>query len=325
MQHQVYFFEVFEEEREALTRYLPKYWEVGFTDKTIQESGCNLPPARVISIRTQSVIPLLWSSHLDGILSRSAGYDHLTRFLASASKPMSCGHLFRYSGRAVAEHAAMMWLALLRRLPRQQQAIRTFQRDHMTGYECKGRTLAVFGVGDIGYQVGQIGCGLGMKVIGVDVEHRHQDVHYVDKLTAVTTADIIVCSMNLNETNRGYFSPEVIAMFRPETIFINVARGEFALSSDLLQALRGHRLGGVGLDVYAEESTISPALRSGVTSDHPEWVAFKELLTRDDVIMTPHNAFNTVESLSRKSEQSVRQLQHFFTHGVFSTSILQEP
>jgi len=317
----VFFYEVFDEEKQALLHFLPPEWQCGFTDKTIQESGHALPPSTVISIRTQSLIPLPWAPELSGILSRSAGFDHLTRFMSTSEKRVPCGHLFQYSGRAVAEQAAMMWLALLRRLPRQQTAIRSFQRDHLTGSECQGRTLAVFGVGDIGHQVVSIGRGLGMKVIGVDLQRKFDDVTYTDKHDAVTRADIAVCSMNLNETNDGYFSPDVLAAFRQGTIFINVARGEFSLNTNLLAALQSGHLGGVGLDVYAEESIISASLRGGTPNAHPEYLAFQALLNRDDVIMTPHNAFNTREALARKSEQSVQQLAYFFQHRVFSTTL----
>lgn len=319
----VFFYEVFDEEKQALLHCLPTEWTCGFTDKTIQESGHVLPPSTAISIRTQSIIPLTWANDLKGILSRSAGFDHLNRFMAECNHPVPCGHLFQYSGRAVAEQAAMLWLALLRRLPRQQAAIRTFQRGHLTGLECRGRTLAVFGVGDIGHEVVAIGRGLGMKVIGVDLQHTFNDVTYTDKKNAVAQADIAVCCMNLNETNNGYFSPDVLSSFRPGTIFINVARGEFSLSTHLLAALESGRLGGVGLDVYAHESIISTSLRGGIPNDHPEYRSFLALLERDDVIMTPHNAFNTREALARKSEQSVQQLAFFFQHGTFSSTLVR--
>jgi D-lactate dehydrogenase len=321
----VFFYEVFDEEKQALLRYLPSTWTCGFTDLTIQEAEHSEAPAPVISIRTQSIIPLRWSSQLSGILSRSAGFDHLNRFQANTDATVACGHLFRYSGRAVAEHAAMLWLCLLRRLPRQQAAISNFQRDHLTGCECHGRTLAVFGVGDIGHHVVEVGRGLGMRVIGVDLVARFDDVDYVDRATAVARADVVVCAMNLNETNDGYFTPAVLASCKPGVIFINVARGEFALNSHLLDALRAGHLGGAGLDVYAAESVIATSLRSGTTGEHPELLAFHALLQRDDVIMTPHNAFNTTEAIARKSEQSVQQLAHFFQHGVFSTHLVRSP
>lgn len=315
----VTFYEVFEEERSALEKFAPSSWRVEYCPLTIQEAGHAVPPCDVISIRTQSIIPDAWSPALRAILSRSAGFDHLLAYRARAGTRAALGHLFRYSGRAVAEHAAMMWLALLHRLPRQMRSIPSFQRDRLTGRECGGRTLAVVGVGDIGSHIVDIGRGLGMTVIGVDPVQRRADICYRDKADALAAADIVVCAMNLTEHNPGYFSSVVLAGLRPGALFVNVARGEFARSSDLLTALENGPLGGVGLDVVAAENLVAPAAREDREIDHPEYRAFRRLLERDDVILTPHNAFNTVEAVERKSEQSIRQLQHFFDTGTFHT------
>ena len=77
----VFFYEAFEEEEKAIKRYLPADIQAGFSCKTIQEYGSAVPAAQIISIRTQSVIPIEWAQKLSGILSRSTGYDHLTAYL----------------------------------------------------------------------------------------------------------------------------------------------------------------------------------------------------------------------------------------------------
>ncbi|HMO04361.1 MAG TPA: NAD(P)-dependent oxidoreductase [Kiritimatiellia bacterium] len=320
----IYFYEVFDEEAVALRRYLPADWTVGMTSAAIQETDHRSPPASVISTRTQSIIPPEWAPKLAGILSRSAGFDHLQRFLSSAPTRIPVGHLFAYSGRAVAEHAVLLWMALLHRLPRQLQAMACFQRDHLTGRECHGRTLCLFGAGDIGGHIASIGRGLGMRVLAVDPVRRWPDLTYVDKDTAVPEADVAVCAMNLNETNDRYFDPPTLAALKPGAVLVNVARGEFTRCTDVLDALTSGHLGGVGLDVYAAESIIAAGLRAGSPPDHPEYRAFAALRTRDDAILTPHNAFNTLEAVERKSQQSVRQLSYFRQHGHFSPVEPQE-
>ena len=86
----------------------------------------------------------------------------------------------------------------------------------------------------------------------------------------------------------------------------------------LLLALlgRGH-LGGVGMDVYDHESVLAVALRTGEASDDAEVRAALELARRSDAILTPHNAFNTAESVERKARQSVEQLEAFLKSGSF--------
>ena len=94
--------------------------------------------------------------------------------------PTVCGYLPRYCNRAVAEQVLLMWLALLRRLPRQVQQFHRFERDGLTGAESQGKTLAVVGVGNIGAEVVKIGKAMDMEVLGVDIVERHDFVHYVE-------------------------------------------------------------------------------------------------------------------------------------------------
>ncbi len=315
--HDVCFYEAFAEEAEALRSYLPASVNAHYTDKTIQESGHDTPPARLISIRTQSQIPLRWSSQLDAILSRSTGYDHLLAYAAQVLSPPALGYLPLYCHRAVAEHAMMVWMALLRRLPRQLRQFPHFERDGITGGECQGRTLGVIGVGHIGHEVCKIGAALGMKVLGVDLDPRHGDVAYTTLNDALTKSDILVCAMDLNATNRGYFGMPQWRQVKAGALFVNVSRGELSPSTSLLEALDAGLLGGVALDVYDHEPALATALRLQIQSTDPEVLAAIALSKRDDCLCTPHNAFNSTEAVDRKSDHSVQQILAFRERGDF--------
>lgn len=322
-QPDVFFFEAFEEEVPALQRHLDPAWRVEFTPHTIQEyeASGGAPPAPVISIRTQSVIPPAWAARLRGIQTRATGYDHILVFQRVAANPPPCGSLPKYCGRAVAEHAAMMWLALLRRLPRQIAQFDRFHRDGLTGRETQYKTLLVAGAGDIGGHVANIGRGLDMNVIASDIVQRHAKLRYVSLDEGIQTADVIVCAMNLTGENIGLFSHDRLRHARPGCIFINVSRGEISPPEDLEQLLEENILGGVGLDVFEDEPQLALALRQERESDPPQMAAIRELRERDNVILTPHNAFNTLESTERKSLESARELTYFFKTGRFATPV----
>jgi len=313
----VYFYEAFEEEAAELRRLMPTTVSAGYTDLTPQESADLAPPARLISIRTQSQVPLAWAPALDAILSRSTGYDHLLAYVAAAAPPPAVGYLPLYCHRAVAEQAMLLWMALLRKLPRQVRQFRQFHRDGLTGQECQQRTLVVVGVGHIGHEVCVIGKALGMHVLGVDREARHPNVEYVPLEAALPRADVVVCAMDLNSTNRGYFSPDVLALIKPGAVFVNISRGELSPSSALLSALESGRLSGVALDVFDHEATLAVALRTGHPNDDAAARAALHLAERDDVICTPHNAFNTIEAVYRKSDHSVQQIVAYLGTGEF--------
>jgi D-lactate dehydrogenase len=313
----VFFYEAFEEEARELRRLMPPEVRAGYTDATIQESGHAAPPARLISVRTQSQLPPAWAGHLGAILSRSTGYDHLAAYARATGTTAELGSLPLYCHRAVAEQAVLLWLALLRRLPRQERQFRQFHRDGITGAECQGRTLLVVGVGNIGHQVCRLGEALDMRVLGVDIDPGHADVEYVDFEAALPQADVLVCAMNLTEKNRGYFNADVWRRAKHGAVFVNVSRGELSPSTALVEALEAGRLGGVALDVYDHESELAAALRMQRPSSDPEVRAAQQLAERDDAICTPHNAFNTVEAVHRKSEHSVRQIVAWMETGRF--------
>ena len=309
-----YFYEAFAEEAERLLHYASESGlRVSHTPLTIQESGHTSPPAPIISLRTQSTLPPTWAPQLRGILSRSTGYDHLFAYrdtVGQAACP-PLGYLPLYCVRAVAEQAMLLWTALLRRLPQQLLQFDSFGRDHLSGRENPGKAMALFGVGNIGYEIWRIATALGILVHGVDPVHRHADVAYTSPEEALAQADIIVCSMNLTSQNRSYFDFSRLSQAKRKPILVNIARGEFTPAAVLETALKEGLLSGVALDVYNEESTLAPALRTGNQSAlTPDNQALLRLHKRPDVLLTPHNSFNTLEAVERKSEQSIRTLLH---------------
>jgi len=313
----VFFYEAFQEEAAELRHGLPPRLSAGYTEKTIQEAGHSVPPARLISVRTQSQLPVEWAAQIAAILSRSTGYDHLLAYAARVSPAPALGYLPLYCHRAVAEQAMLLWMALLRRLPKQIRQFRTFHRDGLTGSECQGRTLAVVGVGNIGYEAARIGQALGMHVVGVDLAPRFDDVRYVTIETALQQADVIVCAMDLTARNHGFFDRQKWQQVKAGALFVNISRGELSPATALLEALEAGQLGGVGLDVYNKEALLAGALRSGQAVDDPEIRATLALAERDDCLCTPHNAFNSVEAVNRKSEHSVQQVVAFLERGEF--------
>jgi D-lactate dehydrogenase len=317
----IFFYEAFDEEEKAIRKFLPQNIDAGFTWKAIQETNHSNPPAALISTRTQSVLPTKWAPDLQGILSRSTGFDHLNRYMKETGEQVSCGNLPLYCNRSVAEQALLMWLALMRKLSVQQKQFKQFHRDGLTGLELSTKKLLVVGVGNIGYEIVRIGRGLDMVVYGVDLVLRHQDVDYRPIDDILSEADIIVCAMNLTAENMNYFGYNRLRKAKRGALFINIARGEMSPSADLLRLLKEGILGGIALDVYNEESRLATALRKNKKDNSVEVQATLELQNYPNVILTPHNAFNTEESVERKAKQSVEQVIQFLNTGTFKWNV----
>ncbi|MDH3391418.1 MAG: hypothetical protein OEL85_06450, partial [Desulfobulbaceae bacterium] len=186
------------------------------------------------------------------------------------------------------------------------------------------KTLLVVGVGNIGYEIAGIGKGLGMRVLGVDIIKRYDSVDYVSIEQGLAAADIIVCAMNLTSDNHSYFNYRLLKQARPGVIFVNISRGEQSPSADLLRLLEENHLGGVGLDVFNHEEELADSLRAGRISTEEEARSTLKLMEHANVVLTPHNAFNTREALDRKSRLSVEQIIHFLKHGKFLQPVLPE-
>jgi D-lactate dehydrogenase len=255
------------------------------------------------------------------VLSRSTGYDHLKKYLESIHTQLPCGYLEEYATSAVAEHAILLMISLLRRLPQQMRQFPRFDRDGLTGGECAGKNLLVVGVGRIGSEIVKIGAALGMNVRGVDIVQRNNKVAYCVREEGVAWADIIICSMNLTNENRGYFSYNVLKQSKRGILFVNIARGEQAPLTGLLNLVQEHHIGGLGLDVFEDEPNAASALRSGHVDNSLEAQTITALLPFPNVLFTPHNAFNTIEAVQRKSQFSVDEVLYFLKNKNFRNRV----
>lgn len=333
MEYDAALYEVFEEEEELLREHLPSDLRCYFTRNTIQDEGHESPLARLISIRTQSRIPFTWGEQTGGIFTRSTGYDHLVQYRNAIAHDVRTGYLPRYASRAVAEHMFMLMLMLLRKVDEQRRAVKTFSRDGLTGSELEGKHLSVIGVGNIGSEVVKIGAGFGMNLCGVDLVERREmvrkfDLQYLALEESVEKADIIACCLPLTDDTEGLLNYDLLSCASRGTILINAARGEITPPGDLTRLLEEGRLSGLGLDVYDEESLLASYLRGHLELEEIETPAERSslkatlrLFDHPSVIVTPHNAFNTVESTRRKARRTAENIRHYQDQGEFLTPV----
>lgn len=313
----VVFYEVFEEEEKALGKFLSPEIRARLVPKTIQQCNETLPPARLVSIRTQSRIPLEWASHLAGVFTRSQGYDHLAACRRAAGKNIACGYIEEYCSRAVAEQAVLAMMVLLRKLKKQMIFFGTFSRDGLTGLECRGRRALVVGVGRIGAQIVEIARGLGMTVKGVDPRPADKNLEYVSLEEGLPWADVIFCACCLTDETKGLLSYARLCGAKKGSVFINISRGEISPVEDMERLLSEGVLGGISLDVFDHESLLADSLQARREEVDVQCRIARKLKDRDNVLFTPHNAFNTQEALEAKARLSVEAVECFLRKGAF--------
>jgi len=171
----------------------------------------------------------------------------------------------------VAEHALYLMLALARRGPALDRAVkggawpRTFG-----GVELRGRTCVIVGYGRIGHALGRRVAAFDMKVVVVDPQL--PDALPLEQ--ALAQADFVVLACALTPETTGLMNSVTLKRMKPSAFVVNVARGKVVDETALVAALEAGRIAGAGLDVLETEPP-----RPG----HP-------LLARDDVVLTPHVA-----------------------------------
>jgi phosphoglycerate dehydrogenase-like enzyme len=221
----------------------------------------------------------------------AAGTDLIDRTVATARGIPICNapganHV------AVAEATLYLLFALARRAPLAARAFAERQIGLPLGVELAGKTLGVIGMGRAGSAVAERARALGMTVIPLG---RNATTAERDAFFALSDAITIHCP--LTPETRGMIGAAAFAAMRPGALVVNVARGGVIDRAALVEALAGHRIGGVGLDVHWDE----PADPADPIYADPRVVAL------------PHVAGSTVESFSRIADVVVDNLRRLET------------
>jgi phosphoglycerate dehydrogenase-like enzyme len=165
---------------------------------------------------------------------------------------------------AVAEHVWALMLNLLKRLPDQRRMME--DRAYLTeGWGMvpgvrlvRGLTLGLIGFGEIARPLARMADVFGMQCIYWDVVRFPEleqpfRVHYVEWDELFSQSDVVTVQLALNEQTEKMIGAHEFGLMKRDAIFINTARGKLVDHQALVEALRAHRIGGAGLDVFYEE------------------------------------------------------------------------
>lgn len=228
------------------------------------------------------------------------GVDHVD-LAAAKEMGVKVSNASGYSTQSVAELALGMMLSLLRNVPQVEERCRVGKtKDGLVGTELRGKTVGIVGAGAIGQNTGRLCKAFGCKVIAYN--HRPKQAaegtidEFVDLDTLTRESDIISLNCPLNDSTRGMFDAERIAMMKKTAILINVARGPVVDSRALADALNEGRIAGAGIDVFETEPPLDV--------NHP-------LLHTPNTIVTPHVAFASKESMALRAQIVFDSLDSF--------------
>lgn len=256
----------------------------------------------VIAKASKADVLIIANSPLSGKVIRSApnlkmisvaftGVDHVDAAACKERGIVVC-NAQGYCTHAVAELAFGLILAALRNIvPCHARTKDGLTKDGLVGNELFNKTVGIIGTGAIGRRVGEIAKAFNCKLIGYDMfqskEAKEMGIEYVELDRLFAEADIITLHTPLTDETKHLVNKERIALMKPTALLINAARGPVVDSEALAAALNAGKIAGAGLDVFEMEPP--------VPTDHP-------LLNAKNVVLTPHVAFATKESIFRRAE-----------------------
>ena len=318
------FFEVQDWERPFLEKGLANN-PVSLFRETLNEANVEqVQDFEVVSVFIYSnvnsnIISKLTKARL--IATRSTGFDHIDLKAYKSREILVCNVPF-YGEVTVAEHTFALILSLSRMI--HDSYLRTRQGDFtcegVRGFDLNGKTLGVLGTGRIGSKVIEIAKGFKMKVLAFDRFPNWNladalGFQYVDWPDLLAQSDIVTLHLPFNKDTYHFLNKDTISHMKKGAIIINTARGGLIETQALTEALLTGQVGGAGLDVLEEEALIREEAQLLLDNVPREQLATMLrahiLLTFKNVIITPHCAFNSKESLERLVNATIENIKAF--------------
>lgn len=218
---------------------------------------------------------------------------------------------------AVAEFAISLMFSIVRRVPKAVNGVAENHwgvRYQSGGIELKGKTLGLIGFGRIGREVARMASGIGMKVIAFDKYINKElaasmGVESVEIEDIYAKADVISIHCPLTPETSGMINKSSLAKMKEGVYLINVSRGGIIEEEDLLEFVENGKLAGLALDVLKTEPP---------EGQHPLIG-----LSNQNVIITPHMAWNTHEADEKAFLHTLNQIKSI-AEGKVPASVLNK-
>lgn len=241
-------------------------------------------------------------SHLKVISLMSVGYDNVD--IKEATRlGIPVGNTPDVLSKATSDVALLLMLSVSRKAFYMNQSILNgnwnwYEPTANLGIELYGKTLGIFGLGKIGFQLAKkCKAAFDMRIIYNNHHHneeadRELNATYVSLDDLLAQSDVLSVHANLSEETKGLFNKEVFEKMKPTSIYINTSRGALHNETDLLEALQNKMIWGAGLDVTNPEP---------MAKDNP-------LLTMPTVCVLPHIGSATAETRDEMAMLAARNV-----------------
>jgi D-lactate dehydrogenase len=261
--------------------------------------------------------------NLKFIATRSTGFDHIDT-KATKKKGIVVSSVPGYGENTVAEFAFALLLTVSRKIYDCYHRVReegSFSHDGLTGFDLKGKTLGVIGTGRIGRNTIKIAQGFDMKIMANDAfpnEKLAQEFgfKYFPLEEVFANSDVITLHVPYMKETHHLINEDNVRKIKKGAVIINTSRGAVIETKAMASALKEGHLGGAGLDVLEDEDIIKDELTFTTQEgqkkrDLKTALQNHALIDMPNVIITPHNAYNTNEALIRILNTTLDNIKGF--------------
>jgi D-lactate dehydrogenase len=271
------------------------------------------------------VIATLAAKGVKVIALRCAGFNNVDLEAAKAYGIKVC-RVPAYSPEAVAEHAVAMLLTLNRKTHKAYNRVReqNFSLNGLLGFDIYGKTVGVIGTGNIGKAFIKIMLGFGCKVVAFDVIANKDlevlGVTFLPILEVFKQSDIISLHCPLNDQTHHLINAETIPHMKKGVTLINTSRGGLIDTKSVIDALKSHQIGYLGIDVYEQEDKLFfRDLSSNIIEDD----TIQRLMSFPNVLVTAHQAFFTEDALQQISEVTLHNIKELVEGKILTNKAAQ--
>lgn len=308
-----------------------KFFAYSLNEVSVKELSDRDKSAEIISVFISSSVNkevLDCFKNLKLITTRSTGYNHID-LEECKKRGITVANVPKYGETTVAQYTFGLLIAMVRQIVPAVLDMRHGKNRASTyvGRDLNSLTLGVLGTGSIGAAFCKLAHGAEMKILAYDFKPNSElrekyGVEYVDKETLLKNSDIISIHVPYNEANHHFIAKQELDMMKKGAYLVNTARGELLDTNALYQALLDKKIAAAALDVGECESFTFDT--SNFMEKIPQVsqnclaraLVTQRLMELDNVILTPHIAYNTQEAVDFILEVTYQNIKSFLAGDV---------
>ena len=284
--------------------------KVFFTDSTINEES------------------LKGFDNLKMVNTRSTGIDHVdTEYCKNNNVIVT--NVPAYGQRTVAEFAFGLLTDLIRKITLAYTDLQKgeFHAGRTLGKDLAEKTFGIIGTGKIGCHAAKLANAYEMRILAFDPNPKMDmvnkyGVQYVSLDELLKNSDIITLHCSFTGKNYHMINEEAFSKMKTGALIINTARGELIDTNALLKALQNEKVAGAALDVLESEKIIKHQEEYALEPDRickkdlVNTIMNHELLNMQNVIVTPHIAYETLESVYQILDVTMEDIKGYLNQNI---------